>query len=107
MVRAERRRGDREALAHSSAFEGETADVVADRMTLRDALARLPERDREVILLVAWEGLDRSAVARVLGCSRPNVALRLFRARRRLEAALAESELPHSRPQTEGATDAC
>src|SRR4051794_22007374 len=61
------------------------------------ALAELPERDREVLLLAAWEGLDRGEIAAALGCTRANVSLRLFRARRRLAAAL--------NPTIEGATD--
>jgi RNA polymerase sigma factor (sigma-70 family) len=61
------------------------------------ALAELSERDREVLLLAAWEGLDRDEIAAALGCTRANVSLRLFRARRRLAGALNLS--------IEGATD--
>jgi RNA polymerase sigma-70 factor (ECF subfamily) len=107
MLRGERRRSDREDRAGARAPEPSTADLVLGTLGLREALARLSERDREVILLVAWEGLDRAAVARVLGCSRANVALRLFRARRRLEDALVEPEAPLVNPPTEGAPDAC
>jgi RNA polymerase sigma-70 factor, ECF subfamily len=107
MLRAERRRSDREDRSRIPASEASTADLVLGRLGLREAFARLPERDREVILLTAWEGLDRAAVARVLGCSRANVALRLFRARRRLEDALAEIDPSLSTPRTEGAPDAC
>ena len=107
MVRGERRRSDREDRARAGAPQPSTDDLVLGRLGLRDALARLPEHDREVILLTAWEGLDRAAVARVLGCTRANVALRLFRARRRLEDALVEPETPLVNPPTEGAADAC
>jgi RNA polymerase sigma-70 factor (ECF subfamily) len=55
---------------------------------LMRALKRLPEADREVLCLLAWEGLDRAATARVLGVSRAALRLRLFRARRRLSAEL-------------------
>ncbi len=48
------------------------------------ALARLGERDQEVLRLAAWEGLDPSRAAAVLGCSRGALAGRLRRARRRL-----------------------
>jgi RNA polymerase sigma-70 factor (ECF subfamily) len=50
------------------------------------ALARLSERDREVLLLSIWDDLDRAAIAAVLGCSRANVSVRLHRARRRFAA---------------------
>ncbi len=40
-------------------------------------------------MLVAWEGLDPGAAARASGCTRAAFAVRLHRARRRLERALA------------------
>lgn len=59
---------------------------------LLTGLARLDERDREVLLLVAWEELDPSSAAAALGCSRATFAVRLHRARRRLAAAMAQAE---------------
>jgi RNA polymerase sigma-70 factor (ECF subfamily) len=55
---------------------------------VRDALAALSEADREVLMLVAWEGLAAPEAAVVLGCSAQAVHTRLHRARRRLEAEL-------------------
>jgi RNA polymerase sigma-70 factor (ECF subfamily) len=55
---------------------------------LRLALRGLGERDREVLMLVAWEGLEPACAAAVLGCSRSAFAMRLHRARRRLAAAI-------------------
>jgi DNA-directed RNA polymerase specialized sigma24 family protein len=52
------------------------------------AIARLSEIDREALLLVAWEGLDRRRAARAMGCSTAAFAARLHRARRRLAAEL-------------------
>jgi len=57
------------------------------------ALARLPERDRELLMLVAWEGLAPAQLARVLGIPRGTVNVRLHRARRRLATALASGQL--------------
>jgi RNA polymerase sigma-70 factor (ECF subfamily) len=71
---------------------------------VRTALAALSERDREVILLAAWEDLDTAGIARALGCSRANASLRLFRARRRLAALLGDEPAPAS---IGGASDAC
>ncbi len=93
--RGERRRREREAaeaFTWSESEEEPNADVPTggDSRVLQ-LLKRLPEADREVLLLVAWEGLDRPAIARVLGCSRANVALRLHRARRRFRTLLAEA----------------
>lgn len=53
------------------------------------ALAGLSERDREVLLLAAWEGLSQEEIAEVLVITRSAVAARLRRARRRLAEMLA------------------
>jgi RNA polymerase sigma-70 factor (ECF subfamily) len=60
----------------------------------------LPEGDRELLALVAWEGLDHGEIATVLGCSRNAVRIRLYRARRRFahelkrrDAAFPQSQL--------------
>jgi RNA polymerase sigma-70 factor (ECF subfamily) len=58
------------------------------------ALATLDPRDQEVLLLIAWEGLRQEEVAVVLGVSRPAVATRLHRARKRLGDALAAQDEP-------------
>ena len=71
-----------------------TAGVRIEDRILALALASLSDRDREVLLLVAWEGLEPAKAARVLGCSRNALAVRLHRARRRLAAALDQSGEP-------------
>lgn len=53
----------------------------------RRALARLPENQRSVLVLVRFEGLSYKQVAEVLGITEGAVESRLFRAMRRLEAA--------------------
>lgn len=60
----------------------------------RRALARLPENQRSVLVLVRFEGLSYKQVAEVLGITEGAVESRLFRAMRRLEAA---QEAPGSR----------
>jgi RNA polymerase sigma factor (sigma-70 family) len=57
-------------------------------------LTRLPEAEREALLLVAWEGLDRRRAARAMGCSLPAFAARLHRARGRLAAELDRRRAP-------------
>jgi RNA polymerase sigma-70 factor, ECF subfamily len=52
------------------------------------ALRALSERDREALLLVAWEGLSTARAARVLGVRANTFAARLYRARRRFAHAL-------------------
>lgn len=66
-----------------------------------EALARLGERDREVLLLTAWEGLAAKEAATVLGCSAATLTVRLHRARRRFARALAKTP-PAADPATPG-----
>jgi RNA polymerase sigma factor (sigma-70 family) len=52
------------------------------------AFARLRPEEREVLALVAWEGLNAGEVAQVLGCSRNAARIRVHRARRRFAREL-------------------
>jgi RNA polymerase sigma-70 factor (ECF subfamily) len=56
---------------------------------LAGALADLPERERNVLLLVAWEQLSYEEVARALHIPVGTVRSRLHSARKRIRAALA------------------
>lgn len=59
-------------------------EPVLDDADLYDALGRLPERDRELVRLWAWEQLAPHEIAVVLGVT-PNAArIRLHRARAKL-----------------------
>jgi RNA polymerase sigma-70 factor (ECF subfamily) len=71
-------------LATTSAIDAGDASGVMDLVGI--ALTELGERDREVLLLSAWEGLEPAQIAIVLGCSRTAATVRLHRARRRLAA---------------------
>jgi RNA polymerase sigma factor (sigma-70 family) len=102
--RGERRRRDRELRSVQTDDGGTPSfmDGLEARASLTEAFRRLSERDREVLLLAAWERLDRAGLATALGCSRTAAGVRLHRARRRLTDALslveAESDgisVPH------------
>jgi RNA polymerase sigma-70 factor (ECF subfamily) len=54
------------------------------------ALARMSEDDREILMLVGWEGLDSIQLAGALGCSPTAARIRLHRARVRLTAEFNE-----------------
>jgi RNA polymerase sigma-70 factor, ECF subfamily len=91
--RADRRRRDLGAAlasdaAGAHATDGDVTELVAGRQSLRAALAALTESDREVLMLVAWEGLSIAEAAVALGCRRSAAGVRLHRARKRLRAAL-------------------
>ncbi len=70
------------------AVSADVADQVTERLTVLTALARLSETDRELLTLLAWQGLTPRQAAQVLGCSTPTLFVRLHRARRRLEHAM-------------------
>jgi RNA polymerase sigma factor (sigma-70 family) len=69
------------------------AETLSDRH-LAQAFAQLSERDREAIRLVAWEGLSLADAARAARCGAPAFAVRLSRARRRLQGLLEDDFAP-------------
>lgn len=94
-VLANRRRADRRRAVlgaavehHRAAPTPDTGEAVGTRAAVFAALARLSERDRELLLLLAWDDLDHAAIGRVVGCSTGAVAVRLHRARRRFAREL-------------------
>jgi RNA polymerase sigma-70 factor, ECF subfamily len=54
------------------------------RRVLGPALAKLKEKDREVLVLVSWDGLTYKEAAEAMGCSDRAFGLRLLRARQSL-----------------------
>jgi RNA polymerase sigma-70 factor (ECF subfamily) len=52
-------------------------------------LERLRPDDRELLMLIAWEGLSPTDAAASLGVSMAALSVRLHRARQRLESELA------------------
>ena len=108
MERGERRRRLREERGAPAAAGATPAAILEERSAVRSALAQLSESDREVLMLAAWEQLDRAGMAAALGCSRTAVTVRLFRARRRLAAALSEAETrPAVATVAQGELDEC
>jgi RNA polymerase sigma-70 factor (ECF subfamily) len=67
------------------------------------AMATLSDGDREVLSLVGWEALPIREVAVALRCTTMTATVRLFRARRRLLAALHQPTGPaRARDTSEG-----
>ncbi|GAA0537572.1 hypothetical protein GCM10010172_18690 [Paractinoplanes ferrugineus] len=64
------------------------ADATPDRVDLIRAWWTLSAADREVLALVAFDGLTGDQAASVLGCRRSAFSMRLGRARERLRKAL-------------------
>ncbi|MCW2991371.1 MAG: polymerase, sigma-24 subunit, subfamily [Solirubrobacterales bacterium] len=69
---------------------GEPPDV-----PLLAALAELEPGDREVLLLVGWDGLTSAQAGASMGCSAATFRVRLLRARRRLRARLEDQPAAH------------
>jgi RNA polymerase sigma-70 factor (ECF subfamily) len=68
-------------------------DAVAAGPLIRRKLAELPENERELLLLVAWEGLTPTEAAAVVGIPAGTARSRLHRARARLRARLSDGTL--------------
>jgi RNA polymerase sigma factor (sigma-70 family) len=81
-LRTDRLRADLAVGYHPPGFTGELGQIAA-------VFRRLPDAERELLSLSAWEGLDNGQIAVVLGCSRNAVRIRLFRARKHFAAELA------------------
>ncbi|MFE2041800.1 RNA polymerase sigma factor [Streptomyces sp. NPDC059477] len=94
-VRAEvRRESFAVELAAWTEHGPDIADDVADRNDLLRALAELPDEDRDVLILAAWQGLTPAQAAKVVGCSAAAMRVRLHRARKRLTKALGSVTPP-------------
>ena len=72
-------------------------DLLTHELTIRvdhaaspvtDALAQLPTRDREVLMLATWDGLSPTEIAQLEGVPAATVRSRLLRGRTRLRALL-------------------
>ena len=77
------------ATAQVASLQSETADgltletalgdsgmeeTLVERLALRDAVERLPERERMVIILRYWRGFTQERTARVVGVSQVQVS---------------------------------
>ena len=99
----QRRRLEREERLGTAASAPAAAepDPVGDT-ALAAAFAALSERDREVLRLVAWEGLSLGQASVVLGCSAVACRVRYHRAKARLARRLEAAA--NFRPDLKGAT---
>jgi len=67
-------------------------DAAEDRLTVRRALATLPDGQREAVVLVEWLDLTDAEAGQVLGCTPGAVRTRLHRARSALRDLLRGDE---------------
>jgi RNA polymerase sigma-70 factor (ECF subfamily) len=106
-VLAGHRRGGKRRLALAERLRNELAvtsdmtDEVADRV--REAVRALPERDRELVGLVHWEGFALAEAAAILGIRPGTARMRYQRARARLAETLSLSRSAEERETREPA----
>jgi RNA polymerase sigma factor (sigma-70 family) len=81
------------------------ATAVTERERLLQALHRLPARDQEALRLIGWEELDITGAALAMGCSPSTMAVRLHRARRKLDLALSATDRAGDPAARDGSTD--
>ncbi len=77
-------------LPHAEARPDRAAESEQLRAAIQDALQRLPENQRQAVLLRRYEGLSYAEIGQVLGCSEGAVDGLLSRARSSLRDYLAE-----------------
>lgn len=85
---------------YANALEDELQDVLpaqtgepnAEHAALRQALAELPQQDREIILLGVLGGYESAEIAKILGLNANTVRSRRMRAFAKLREKLSEGE---------------
>jgi RNA polymerase sigma-70 factor (ECF subfamily) len=90
--RKRRLRGRVAAESGRNSLVADPADRIGERGAFLAAFAALRERDKEVLRLVAWVGLEAEEAAAALDCTPATFRVRLHRARERLAKQLAATE---------------
>jgi RNA polymerase sigma-70 factor (ECF subfamily) len=88
-----------DAAATASADAGLLA---TERMAALEALAALPDQQREAVLLTAWDGLTPDQAAAALGISAGTFRVRTHRARKALSLTTTSEPLVAARALQEG-----
>lgn len=92
------RRQEMETLHHALeeplAAQPDLAARIAEQQRVEQALSQLSDADRELVTLVAWDGMSLAEAAQVLDCKPGTARVRWMRARARLARLLdVEEEL--------------
>ncbi len=100
-----KKRRERQAQLHTEWGQHlETAGSPEDKrlQLVQDALMKLNPKQRAVVVLTTYDGLNHAEAARVLGCSETTISWRLFAARAKLKKLIGhaqqrEKEAPNER----------
>jgi RNA polymerase sigma-70 factor (ECF subfamily) len=93
------KRKERERRAYQKAFKEDSRKVETGegdyireetRLEMREALEKLPENLRTVLVLKEYAELNYKEIGRTLGINEGNVKVRVFRARERLASLIAK-----------------
>lgn len=80
---------ERDHIIHyGTATQGQAPDIAADIALLYDAIRRLPDKQREAIIMFELQDLPLEEIRRVQGGTISAIKVRLLRARRKLAAML-------------------
>jgi RNA polymerase sigma-70 factor (ECF subfamily) len=91
--RARQRKSSHESSLKVGPNDSSAEDYVVADVTVREALARLTDDDREILMLSAWDGLDVHAIAATLSVTTNVAAVRLTRAQSRFREFFASVEV--------------
>ncbi|ACZ29070.1 RNA polymerase, sigma-24 subunit, ECF subfamily [Xylanimonas cellulosilytica DSM 15894] len=87
----ERRQRLQSRMENDRPLDLDEARAIDTSLDFRHAWAQLSDRDREVLALIAWDGLSVTDAATVIGTTRAAYSVRLTRARRRLAHLLDQA----------------
>jgi RNA polymerase sigma-70 factor (ECF subfamily) len=93
-----------EERAAAIAYDGTSPDATADVAMLRQALARLPERQREAVVLFEISDLSLEEIRQIQGGSLSGVKSRVVRGRERLAELLDAVDRAAESPRINGST---
>jgi RNA polymerase sigma factor (sigma-70 family) len=85
---------ERRALARLDTTGVSDEPATAERLATRSAMLALPRRQREVVLLRYFAGMDVAETAEAMGCTAGTVKAHTHRAMARLREQLQVSEEP-------------
>lgn len=106
MLADKRRDQRREAAGDDLASIAATDTLPADVVALLDALSRLSDDDRRLVVLSLVGGLDATEIGALVGARAGTVRVRLHRARTRLRSSLATDGATCPSPTSAGSLSA-
>jgi RNA polymerase sigma-70 factor (ECF subfamily) len=95
LLAAERRKRSRDALPEEAAAEPATTDASEAALWVQQAMAKLSDTEREILMLREYEQLSYAEIAEMLRLPVNTVRSRLFRARMALKGMLEPKSARH------------